>query len=169
MHAVGARMRSGLSDILPPLLRLPHRRGMDRNIGTAGRQGDWFEIKLERERSLPRAWQLPLANNYTPQRPMNVVEMNPLAESSEIVGRLEEACVAVDARSAETGHSLAALLSTDTRKDLRVTALDVGQAACVVFSDGSQPFGYFDVGAPMFFNQRSFPKQLDHRRPLKAS
>ena len=44
-----------------------------------------------------------------------------------------------------------------------VTALDVGQAACVVFSEGGRPFGYFDVGAPMFFNRRSFPKPFDHR------
>jgi hypothetical protein len=120
-------------------------------------------MKLERARSQPRAWQLPLADNYVPQRPMNVVGINPLTESSEIVGRLEAACVVPRARSVETAHLLATLLSTDARRDLRITALDVGQAACVVFFEGNRPFGYFDVGAPMFFNQRSFPKQFGHQ------
>jgi hypothetical protein len=115
------------------------------------------------ERTFSAVVRMPLVDNYTPQRPINVVGITPLAESSEIVAHLEGARVAPDARRVETADSLAALLSTDTKNNLRITALDVGQAACVAFSDGSQPLGYFDVGAPMFFNRRSFPKQLDHR------
>jgi beta-lactamase superfamily II metal-dependent hydrolase len=140
----------------------PNRLGQLFGVDRA-KEGDWFEIKLDRARSRPRAWQLPLVNNYTPERPINVVGITPLAQFSEIVGHLEGACVAPDARRVETADSLAALLSTDAKNNLRVTALDVGQAACVVFSEGSQPLGYFDVGAPMFFNRRSFPKQLNHR------
>lgn len=138
--------------------RLGQLFGVDRP-----KEGDWFEIKLERARSRPRAWQLPFTNGYVPQRPMNVVEINPLVETSEIVGRLEGACTAPNAGSVEAEHLLTTILSTNSGRDLRITALDVGQAACVVFSEGSQPFGYFDVGAPMFFNQRSFPRQFGHR------
>lgn len=83
--------------------------------------------------------------------------------SSELVVRLDDACVAPNAKTLKSATSLEQLLSAAMRRDLRVTALDVGHAACVVFSNGSQPFGYFDVGAPMFFNQRSFPRHLDHR------
>ena len=140
--------------------RLRELFGVD---GAGAKEGDWFEIKLDRARSRPRAWQLPFASGYAPERPTNIVEMNPLAESSEIVGRLEGACVAPDTHSLATADSLATLLSTIASKDLRVTALDVGQAACVAFYEGNRPFGYFDLGAPMFFNQRSFPKPFDHR------
>jgi beta-lactamase superfamily II metal-dependent hydrolase len=128
----------------------------------APKEGDWFEITLDRVPLRPRAWQLPLATNYTPQPPMNVVELTPLSDSSDIVTRLEKACIAPDPGSAETENSLAAFLAIHARRDLRVTALDVGQASCVVFSEGSTPFGYFDVGAPMFFNQRSFPRPFSH-------
>jgi beta-lactamase superfamily II metal-dependent hydrolase len=107
-------------------------------------------------------WQLPLTNGYIPERATNVVGITRLDDSAEIVERLEKACVAPDAGHLETPDLLGALLSTIEKSDLRVTALDVGQASSVAFSNGSRPFGYFDVGAPMFFNQRSFPKRLDH-------
>jgi beta-lactamase superfamily II metal-dependent hydrolase len=126
------------------------------------KEGDWFELKLDRVHLRPRAWQLPFATNYTPQPPMNVVELTSLSDSSDIVARLEKACISPNTGSARTEDSLAALLSLLARRDLRVTALDVGQASCVVFSEGSRAFGYFDVGAPMFFNQRSFPKPFSH-------
>ncbi|MGY4408545.1 beta-lactamase superfamily II metal-dependent hydrolase [Bradyrhizobium sp. LB7.1] len=127
------------------------------------KEGDWFEMKLERSRLLPRAWQLPLEDNYAPQRPMNVVGITPIAGSSELAGRLDGACIAPNARTIGTLDSLASLLSAGAKSDLRITALDVGQAACVAFSEGSRPFGYFDVGAPMFFNQRSFPRPFRHQ------
>ena len=44
MHAVGARMRSGLRDILPLGAQLPQRRGIDRNIGNGG----WHPIFTKR-------------------------------------------------------------------------------------------------------------------------
>ena len=132
------------------------------------KEGDWLEIKLDRERSRPRAWQLPLVTNYAPQLPMNAVEITALAESSEVVGHLEKACATTNVGGTDTEDSLASMLSVKTRHDLRVTALDVGQASCVVFSEGSKPFGYFDVGAPMFFNQRSFPRAFDHTPASKG-
>lgn len=126
------------------------------------KEGDWLDIRLEKQPSRPRAWQLPLATGYAPQSPLNVVDIKPLALDSEIVGRLEQAALAPEASHIVTEASLPALLRTKGKRNLRVTALDVGQAACVVFSDGSVPLGYFDVGAPAYSNQRSFPRKLDH-------
>src|SRR6266446_9312841 len=36
MHATGARIKSGLRTILPVRVKLPQRRGIDRNIGAGG-------------------------------------------------------------------------------------------------------------------------------------
>jgi hypothetical protein len=128
------------------------------------KEGDWLEIKLGRRPLRPRAWQLPATDNYSPERSTNIVGLTPLEHTSEIVSRLEDACdVAGGVVSKETADSLAVLLSTGASSDLRITALDVGQAACVTFSDGNQPLGYFDLGAPIYFNQRSFPKPFNHR------
>lgn len=125
-------------------------------------EGDWLEVKLGREPGQPRAWQFPLANTYVAQPPVNGIEITKLVESSETVIHLEGACVAPDAETLESDEPLRALFAAAAKRDLRITALDVGQAACVAFSNGSRPFGYFDVGAPMFFNWRSFPRRLDH-------
>jgi beta-lactamase superfamily II metal-dependent hydrolase len=127
------------------------------------KDGDWFEIELERRRSRPRGWLLPLNEGYRPRPQSNVVAMRQLRQPDEIVARLDSACVARDAKRLESGTSLEQLLSLSTGRDLRITVLDVGQADCIAFASGSQPFGYFDVGAPMFFNQRSFPRRLDHQ------
>lgn len=125
-------------------------------------EGKWFEMRLARQRFLPRAWRLPLVGNYVPEPALNVVGMAALPETSDIVVRLQGACTAPDAETVENVEQLTRLLSTASRGDLRVTALDVGQAACVAFSRGSQTVGYFDVGAPTFWNQKSFPRKLDH-------
>ena len=125
------------------------------------KEGDWLEIQLRKVRSTPRAWLLPVTNGYTPLASVNAVAMTPLGEASEIHARLEAACIAPNSRKVDGTAHIEQLLST-LGQELRVTALDVGHAACVVFSNGSQPQGYFDVGATMYFNQRSFPRLLNH-------
>lgn len=110
---------------------------------------------------MPRGWLLPLNDGYRPGPRLNALEMSSLP--LELVHRLDSACATTNAEDLETTAALEALLSNATSSDLRITALDVGHAACVVFARGTRPFGYFDVGAPMFFNQRSFPRTLDHR------
>jgi beta-lactamase superfamily II metal-dependent hydrolase len=126
------------------------------------KESDWFHIQLQREPNMPRAWLLPFVGGYEPQPPVNAVVVDRLDDDSEIVGRLENSCVAPQAERIEGDDALATLVSAVDRGDLRITALDVGQAACVAFSTGSRTFGYFDVGAPMFFNKRSFPRRFRH-------
>jgi hypothetical protein len=113
------------------------------------KEGTWFEIELQKAQSMPRV--------------LNATAMRLLPEDSELATRLDHACVATNAASLKSQTSLVEFLSLASRRDLKITALDVGHAACVVFSNGSIPFGYFDVGASMFFNQRSFPRHLDHQ------
>ena len=148
--------------LLARISTTPNRLGQLFGV-EAPHEGDWFDIKLDRRPLQPRAWELPLTSDYVPQQATNVVGIERLAQSSEIVARLEGACVAPNALSLESAEPLQALLSLASKNDLRITALDVGQAACVAFSRGSRPFGYFDIGAPMFFNHRSFPRHLDHK------
>ena len=120
-------------------------------------EGTWFEIKLEREPFRPRAWQLPLANNYVQQAPTNATAFTQLFELSAIVSRLKQVCVAPDAVAFDELKLRNILRSIRSENNLEVTVIDVGQAACVAFSSGDRPFGYFDVGAP---NTARFQKGL---------
>src|SRR6476659_2075486 len=53
MHATGARIKSGLSNIRPARLKLPQRRDMDRKTGVGGAQPRRMKrgaIRLKRSR-----------------------------------------------------------------------------------------------------------------------
>lgn len=127
------------------------------------KEGHWLELELERTRNMPRTWLLPSTDNFTPGPPINTVRIARLDDESEQAARLRKSCLAIEATRVKISDGLSPALPLAPRRDLRITVVDVGQAACVAFSVGTQTFGYFDVGAPLFFNRRSFPRRLDHQ------
>jgi len=108
---------------------------------------------------MPRAWRLPLLENYEPGPPTNIVAMRTLSEPE--ASRLALRCKAPNARFANT-KQLRGILKIFKDNELSIKALDVGHASCVAFLKAGKTFGYFDVGAPVHFNYKSYPKSLDH-------
>lgn len=138
---------------------------VDRTIVDPLREGDWVEIEVKRQMGTPRAWMFDHRLDFDLRQPVNIVSARLMAPESDGWHRLEDACKTRDVRIAPADTVLGELATGLLGDDLRITALDVGQAACVAFHAGNRCVGYFDVGAPLYFHERSFNPDFWHVVP----
>jgi beta-lactamase superfamily II metal-dependent hydrolase len=133
------------------------RRALTRHFNIQSlKDGQWVALRVERKRGMPRAWVLPASEDYRLGRPTNVVSMRLLPYRDPVEQKLSAVCQFMQAPAQPVS------LSTAFRQHaarltgkLRIQALDVGQASSAVFLVDGSPIGFFDVGAPIWFNQRS--------------
>lgn len=144
-----------------------HRRWSEDLGLQAIHEGDWVVLTLEKRAGSPRAWALPAGNDYESEGPTNVSSIATLIDDGDI----SEVPPGTDApvglrlrhhsrlrgkdRQVEDQGQLPLFLSL-TRGKLEVVCLDVGQASCNVIREDGVPTACFDVGAPVYRNNKSF-------------
>ncbi len=170
---------SNVFDVAPASLETDQGLALVRIQTTRGRldsmdvgvpnEGDWLEVTIAKKAGNPRAWISPADGDFVPERVLNAPTIERLDGDPGLgpVQKLRALCTVPNAKRIEA-QELVGKLDFTKRKNLTITALDVGQAACVAFSDGSRDFGYFDVGKPLSFNRRSFPKNFTRNYPDKG-
>lgn len=144
------------------------RRRWTEDLGLEGvKEGDWVVLTLEKRAGSPRAWGLPADNDYESEGPTNISSIAALIDD----GELSETPPGPDApiglrlrhhsrllgkeRLVEDQGQLPLFLSLTTGK-IEVVCLDVGQASCNVIRENGVPTACFDVGAPLYRNNKSF-------------
>ncbi len=140
--------------------RLREFIGVDQNIPE---EGSWVSLTTEKSPGNPRAWLMPSeGDGFGDPIATNAVAVTAGdALGADAVARLTAACASPDTTRIEA-PDLDAIVFLAPNETSRIEAIDVGQAACVAFWDRGRCVGYFDVGAPIFFNRGSFPRHLDH-------
>jgi hypothetical protein len=126
-------------------------------------EGSWVSLTTEKSPGNPRAWLIPSERDgFGDPIATNAVAVTAGdALGPDAVARLTAACASPDTTRIEAPEVDVIFLLVPN-KTSRIEAIDVGQAACVAFWDRGRCVGYFDVGAPIFFNRASFPRHLDH-------
>ncbi|MBU7440927.1 hypothetical protein [Paraburkholderia fungorum] len=130
-------------------------------------EGEWFQIETAAEPGLPVAWTLDAAQSYSgPIRRANLTKLDRLRETalptggggSDLLSNLQTWCRVAKAR--QNRNPTAG--REKPNPNLFIRAIDVGHANCtaihVAKDANSRILGYYDVGAPVFFHHRTFPK-----------
>lgn len=136
---------------------------LEKLAGRLFKESDWITLTLEPERNMPATWVMPATGGAFggPVR-TNTTSIEYVEPDGDLAGRLRAACSAPEAERTEAPDALQLATALLPTSRLRVVALDVGQASCVALYDGRRCVGYFDVGAPVYFNQKSYPTKIDH-------
>jgi len=123
----------------------------------APNETDWLEVTIGKEKNTPRAWLAAADRGFVPGPGINAPRIVRIDQEDQapLLSKLDAFCTAPLAKKVQAKEVLARMNLGDT-KNLRITALDVGQASCTAFSDGRTDLGYFDVGKPLVFNRHSF-------------
>jgi hypothetical protein len=130
-------------------------------------EGDWFRIETGVEPGLPVAWTLDAAQRYSgPVRRANLTKLVHMRETalpgsgggSGLLSNLQTWC-----RVAKTRQNRNWKAGREKpNSNLFIRAIDVGHANCaaihVARDANSRILGYYDVGAPVFFHHKTFPK-----------
>ena len=138
-------------------------------------EGQWLEMTLAQERGAPRAWTMPAAAQFASEERTNVRSIAVLpgpgdgSPAARMSAALQKACDLPDKKYGPGRPGFTASLELSTGSNFEIRAVDVGQASCTVFLVDGKPIGYFDVGAPLWRNQKSFRGSLCHSIPGKVS
>jgi hypothetical protein len=135
-------------------------------LGDVGK-GDWLAFKLDDSGSVPRAWELNAADNYAsgPSRSIGAMRrisgppalteagdamlvMNLMATSSDALKQRPRVSAGVAATRLGAGGTI------------EIVVLDVGQASAALIKRDGKPIGFFDIGAPIWFNKGSLPNPM---------
>lgn len=143
--------------------------------------GQWFELKLSRERGVPGlpAWLSPLqANGFTSTFRGRIVSATPLAtghEGEETLGpttpsaasvptrylprEISKACSLTNIKSLNTKS--AAQILTEVPRPHRIRIRDVGQASFITLeNEEGKAIMHFDAGIPTPFNAHTVTKRV---------
>jgi len=146
------------------------------NIRPPESEGAWFEVDLSPEPGQPPAWILDAAADYgTGVVRTNVVGFRPLDESSgpalpsSLVDGLSAWCAIAYQAGAQAADRVRPIVEFGS---FHIRVLDVGHAACSAIhlerDVDSRIIGYYDVGGPVFFHRRTFPKRFGERSRVPA-
>jgi len=129
--------------------------------------GDWLAFQLDDGGSVPRAWELDAANDYISGPSRSIRSMRrfsgPLASiqpgDQALVVRLMTA-TSVVVKNQRRISAAAAMTRLGASGRIEIIVLDVGQASATLIKQDGKPIGFFDVGAPIWFNKGSLPKLM---------
>lgn len=130
-------------------------------------EGAWVELVLENSPGEPPVWLISAVDDYGgPIRRANLIQAKPLSSgppgggSTKIMSDLVELCRPKGVTYMQTSPRGLGQRSVASGPFVRV--VDVGHASfsAIHFARnlGSEIQGYFDVGGPVFFHHRTFPK-----------
>lgn len=137
-------------------------------------EGSWIRVAFRNCEGNPTAWVIGAGNDYSgPVRRTNLVELQPLSSpvrgptESGLLSDLSKLCATTQRRTPQNFVSSASPGQPQKRYSVRVA--DVGHAnfSAIHLSrkKDSDIVGYFDVGGPVFFHHRSFPKTFKETVP----
>lgn len=130
-------------------------------------EGDWVELALTRNRTCPRAWELPATNNFEATDPVNLSWIRrlrragghgPTPTETDLPPnapawlRLRHFCRLANPIAMDEAEVVRRLTMAVSAPNVEVRVLDVGQASCVAVLQNGRACMYFDVGAPMYRN-----------------
>jgi beta-lactamase superfamily II metal-dependent hydrolase len=118
---------------------------------------------------------MPAAAGYVAEKPENIRQIaklpdpdTSLSEAGKIATSLSQAYSKPPRAVMASDDEVLRLAVALHGPDVRIVALDVGQASCNVVFVGGKPVLYFDAGAPLYHNVRSFPSSFRHNLPDSA-
>src|ERR1700676_405737 len=133
-------------------------------VGTELVEGSWCEVQLGPKPGNPPAWILDAAADYIgPAIRTNVIDLKPMGSPpySTTLPRKLDAWCAVESNPSISDRVYVAS-PPPSSLSLHIRMIDVGHANCaaihVARNADSRIIGYYDVGAPVFFHRRTFPK-----------
>ncbi|MGN8161675.1 hypothetical protein ACTJKZ_03685 [Pantoea sp. 22096] len=156
-----------------------HKRFFEKfNIDTRNiREGQWFKIFLKKEPGEPPAWILPSNNSFSgPYFRTNIKGFERVTKR-----------MAFGKNNSSVEDTLKLLCSFTPRKyikknstqfnnlncDIFIRKVDVGQGCCAAFhvskDVASEIIGYYDVGVPLPFNMKTFPKVFNEQNNVPNS
>ncbi|WP_286863710.1 MULTISPECIES: hypothetical protein [unclassified Herbaspirillum] len=126
-------------------------------------EGTWLEIKIGRRPDGPSITKLDATNSYAGQ-PEQFYLLNFELLSWTEAGRLGLTNSEESTPEAiwDNGYGLTSSYNNVGSAKNRVRVLDVGHASCAAIHDNPEKsnrvIGYYDVGAPVYFHLKDFPK-----------
>lgn len=137
------------------------RLGTTFELDTDRIEGRWASIELGIKPGMPHVWKLNATDSYSGNiERFNLISFSLIDSKSNLGKKLISFCT-VKAKKILT-------LSTDLVKPVSrtipigVRVVDVGHASCIAIHVSknikSKILGYYDVGAPVFFHLKAFPK-----------
>lgn len=132
-------------------------------VGPELAEGSWCQVDLGPKPGNPPAWVLDAAVDYSgPAIRTNVIDLKPMESPSypkSLPRELDAWCVADNNPNTTDRVDVA---SPPSSLSLHIRMIDVGHANCaaihVAQDADSRILGYYDVGAPVFFHHKTFPK-----------
>jgi hypothetical protein len=133
-------------------------------------EGTWFYVVFQDSPGNPIAWVLDAADDYSgPIRRTNLIDLQPLlmklrgSSEPNLFTRLSALCNPAREQAKQAKQNLKSDFITNLPpRDFYVRVVDVGQASFAAIHEAmalnSNIVGYFDVGGPAFFHNKTFPK-----------
>lgn len=132
-------------------------------------KGDWLSFRVGDSGDLPRAWELRADQNYAPGPSRSIERVSRIGsraydrrnENQKLLYSLRAATRA-PSRQRPVVSAEIALQHIAQRGGIEIIILDVGQASTALIKQNGQAIGFFDLGAPIWFNKGSLPKNFGH-------
>ena len=130
-------------------------------------KGDWLSFRLDDSGDIPRAWELPAYNDYRAGPSRSIAAMRRISgqgvmpqpgDKELIMNLMRTSSLPMQERTRVSAEE--ALKSLGTDGQIEIIVLDVGQASAALIKRDGRPIGFFDVGAPIWFNKGSLPKPM---------
>lgn len=147
----------------------PRKFGEVSELGTDNVEGKWAAIELGVSSNMPLVWKVDASDSYLgPAKRLNLIKFR-LLDDDEAAGLgLTAYCTVTHLKSVPYPGPRRILAP---RPGVRV--LDVGHASCVAIHKtrevSSDILGYYDVGFPVFFHAKGFPKSFPDVKRVPSS
>lgn len=131
------------------------------------KEGDWLSIELDDSGGIPRAWELRADAEYVAGPSRSLRSMRLISSDSASIPP-NDAKMSADLQSA-TAFLVKArprvkakdlIRRFRPRGQIEIVVLDVGQASANLIKRNGRPIGFFDVGAPLWFNNGSLSRSF---------
>lgn len=140
-------------------------------------EGTWFRVAFRHSEGDPPAWVLGAGNDYRgPVLRTNLVALQPLSDmptgsnDANLLRDLSMLCTVTQVHTPQ--NAVSSTIQDRPERKYSVRVADVGHAnfSAIHLSQrrDSEIVGYFDVGGPVFFHHRSFPKAFNETVPKKG-
>ena len=132
-------------------------------------KGEWLSFRLDDSGEIPRAWELRADNNYAAGPSRSIAAMRRLNGPGAVLQASDDKLVMSLMRAASLPIQKQPRVSADQAVrclgidgDIEIIILDVGQASAALIKRNGKAIGFFDVGAPIWFNNGSLPRSMPH-------
>lgn len=123
-------------------------------------EGNWVRLTLNWSGKRPICWSFSAESDYFEAERLSLEELSLIIDGGTL-STLKTAC-AVDAEFFNIQEMPSDPFGEAESNDIEVIALDVGHASCNALYVNDKCIGYFDVGAPIAHNLKSFPTTWSH-------